>query len=149
MASRLMSAVWHILRRTKGFYLFGKQVEIFGPFTVLVPSGVILGRNVAINHGVFLHGGCGIEIGDNAVLSARCMLIDVGLDPSTFGKTIAYRNAPIRIGAGAWIGASAIILPGVTVGDGSIIGAGSVVTRDVPAGQTWAGNPARPLTGKF
>lgn len=145
MASRVINALGRLLRRAKGYVLFGKRVEIFGPFTVLVPGGVRLGRNVAINHGVFLNGGCRIEIGNDAVLSARCMIIDVGLDPATFGETIAYRNAPIRIGSRAWIGASAIILPGVTIGDGAIIGAGSVVTRDVPAGQTWAGNPARAL----
>ena len=51
---------------------------------------------------------------------------------------------PIRIGRNVWIGGGAIILPGVTVGDDALIGAGSVVTRDVPAGATVVGNPARP-----
>jgi maltose O-acetyltransferase len=50
----------------------------------------------------------------------------------------------VRIGSDVWIGGGAIILPGVTVGDGAVIGAGSVVTRDVEAGQTVTGNPARP-----
>ena len=49
----------------------------------------------------------------------------------------------VVIGRNVWIGGGAIILPGVTVGDDAIIGAGSVVTRDVPAGSTVAGNPAR------
>jgi maltose O-acetyltransferase len=49
----------------------------------------------------------------------------------------------VRIGSDVWIGGGAIILPGVTVGDGAVIGAGSVVTRDVGAGQTVSGNPAR------
>ena len=53
---------------------------------------------------------------------------------------------PITIGADVWIGGGAIILPGVCVGDGAIIGAGAVVTRDVAAGVTVAGNPARALT---
>ena len=51
---------------------------------------------------------------------------------------------PIRIGRNVWLGGGAIILPGVTVGDDALIGAGSVVTRDVPAGATVVGNPARP-----
>ena len=51
---------------------------------------------------------------------------------------------PIRIGRNVWIGGGAIILPGVTIGDDALIGAGSVVTRDVPAGATVVGNPARP-----
>jgi maltose O-acetyltransferase len=50
---------------------------------------------------------------------------------------------PIRIGRNVWIGGGAILLPGVTVGDDAVIGAGSVVTRDVPAGATVIGNPAR------
>jgi maltose O-acetyltransferase len=50
---------------------------------------------------------------------------------------------PVVIGANAWIGSGAIVLPGVRVGDDAIVGAGSVVTRDVPPGATAMGNPAR------
>ena len=53
---------------------------------------------------------------------------------------------PVRIGRNVWIGAGAIILPGVSIGDNALIGAGSVVTRDVPAGATALGNPARMQT---
>jgi maltose O-acetyltransferase len=49
----------------------------------------------------------------------------------------------VVIGKNVWIGGGAILLPGVTVGDDALIGAGSVVTRDVAAGATVAGNPAR------
>jgi maltose O-acetyltransferase len=49
----------------------------------------------------------------------------------------------VRIGSDVWIGGGAIVLPGVAIGDGAVIGAGSVVTRDVPAGATVVGNPAR------
>lgn len=50
-----------------------------------------------------------------------------------------------RLGKGVRVGVNASILPYVTVGDGARIGAGAVVTKNVPAGQTWAGNPARNL----
>ena len=50
---------------------------------------------------------------------------------------------PIRVCKGAWIGAGAIILPGVTIGEAAVVGAGSVVTKDVPARMVAAGNPAR------
>ncbi len=50
---------------------------------------------------------------------------------------------PVEIKDGVFVGAHAIILKGVTVGEGSIIGAGSVVTKTIPAGEIWAGNPAK------
>jgi maltose O-acetyltransferase len=52
------------------------------------------------------------------------------------------RDRPIHIGQNVWIGAGALILPGVNVGDDATIGAGSVVTRSVNAGTTVVGNPA-------
>jgi len=105
-----------------------------------------MGRNVAINHGVFLLGRAGIVIGDNVVLSARCMVLDAKLDPrSVMSGTPGYDDSPITIEIGAWIGAGAIILAGVTVGANSVVGAGSVVTHDVAPGSIVAGNPARPV----
>jgi acetyltransferase-like isoleucine patch superfamily enzyme len=53
------------------------------------------------------------------------------------------RTAPVSIGNDVFIGTNAILLKGVTIGDRAVIGAGSVVARDVPPGETWAGNPAR------
>ena len=50
---------------------------------------------------------------------------------------------PVRIGCNVWIGGGAIVLPGITIGDDAVIGAGSVVTKDVVAGATVVGNPAR------
>ena len=78
-----------------------------------------------------------IELHPQAVLGVRCSLICH--DDAT------RRLAPIVIGRGAYVGAGAIVLPGVRVGDGAIVGAGAVVTRDVPAGEVWAGVPARRL----
>jgi putative colanic acid biosynthesis acetyltransferase WcaF len=52
----------------------------------------------------------------------------------------------IEIGADAFIGARAIVLPGRSIGPLALVGAGSVVTRDIPAGEVWAGNPARFLS---
>jgi galactoside O-acetyltransferase len=54
-------------------------------------------------------------------------------------------NASVRIGKNCWIGAGALVMPGVTIGEGSVIGAGSVVTRDVPANVVAVGNPCRVL----
>jgi len=50
---------------------------------------------------------------------------------------------PVTIGNNVWLGAGAIVLPGVTIGDGSVIGAGSVVTKDVPSNVLAFGAPCR------
>lgn len=52
-------------------------------------------------------------------------------------------GAPVEIGSDVWVGAAALILPGVHIGDRAVIGAGAVVTRDVPPGVFAAGNPCR------
>ena len=129
----------------KGHRAFGKPVAIFGDFDVVHPEKVSIGRNCAINHGVFILGRSGITIGDDVVLSARCMIIDASLEPASFGRAEdrKYVDAPVSIGAGSWIGAGAIILPGVTIGERCVVGAGAVVTRDVAAGSIVAGNPAK------
>lgn len=54
-----------------------------------------------------------------------------------------YRYAPVAIGDDCFIGARAMLMPGVRIGSGSIVGAGSVVTKSVPPGSVVAGNPAR------
>lgn len=70
----------------------------------------------------------------------------IGLRASLICHDDATRRvAPICLGRGSYVGAGAIVLPGVTVGAGAIVGAGAVVTKDVPPGETWGGVPARPL----
>ncbi|HEX6660776.1 MAG TPA: acyltransferase [Sphingomicrobium sp.] len=133
------------LMRLKAWWLFGhSQIHVFGNFTAINPRNIRMGRDVAINHGVFLLGRTGITIGDRVVLSARCMMFDTSLEPeSVVAGAPVYRDAPIVVEDEAWIGAGSIILSGVTVGRKSVVGAGSVVTRDVAPGTVVAGNPAR------
>jgi acetyltransferase-like isoleucine patch superfamily enzyme len=136
------------LLRLKAWWVFGHgRIHVHGDFTVVQPRNVRVGTNVAINHGVFLLGHSGITIGNDVVLSARCMLIDGGLvdDRSTPTVDRAHSGAPIVLEDGAWIGAGAILLAGVTIGRNAVVGAGSVVTRDVAEGAVVAGNPAKPL----
>ena len=66
------------------------------------------------------------------------------VDPELRRK-VAQFNIPVRIGNNVWIGAGAVILPGITIGDDSVIGAGSIVTKDIPAGVVAVGNPCRVL----
>ena len=64
--------------------------------------------------------------------------------PELRAKGYQY-NMPVHIGKNCWIGAGAIIVPGVTIGDNVVIGAGSVVTKDIPDHVVAAGNPCRVL----
>ena len=108
------------------------------------------GFNIRLGAGAFLNFGCVIldvvtvTIGDGAQIGPAVQIYaaDHPRDPETRRAGLEF-GRPVRIGAHAWIGGGAIILPGVTVGDDAVVGAGSVVTRDVPDGATVAGNPAR------
>lgn len=90
----------------------------------------------------------GITIGDHVLIGGSCKLYDHDFHSLDFEKRMSTddqggKAAPIKIESGAFIGAHSIILKGVTIGEKSIIGAGSVVTKDIPAGEIWAGNPAK------
>ena len=108
------------------------------------------GYNIHLGSGGFLNFNCVIldvlkvGIGDGAQIGPGVQILtaDHPREPAV-RATGVESGRPIMIGRNVWIGGGALILPGVTIGDDAIVGAGSVVTRDVPAGTTVAGNPAR------
>ncbi len=108
------------------------------------------GFNIKIGAGAFLNFNCVIldvvevEIGSMTQIGPGVQILtaDHPRDPAQRAAGLEF-GRPVRIGRNVWIGAGAIILPGVSIGDDALIGAGSVVTRDVPAGATAVGNPAR------
>src|SRR5246127_2117223 len=109
------------------------------------------GFNISLGMGAFLNFNCVIldvvevTIGDRTQIGPGVQILaaDHPRDPAVRARGLEF-GRPVRIGSDVWIGGGAILLPGVTVGDGAVIGAGSVVTRDVAAGATVMGNPARP-----
>lgn len=90
-----------------------------------------------------------ITIGEGTIIGSGAMILDNDFhapEGDSGWRNECVANAlPVKIGRGVFIGARAIILKGVTIGDRAVIGAGAVVTKDVPAGATAAGNPARIL----
>jgi maltose O-acetyltransferase len=108
-------------------------------------AGLQLGRNVFVGGGTVLDPDfCFlIEIGDDTTLSLEVMVL--AHDASTRHHLGYSRVAPVRIGSRVFIGARAVILPGVTIGDDAIVGAASLVRHDVAPGTVVAGNPAREL----
>lgn len=124
----------------------GARGAVRAPVHLDYGFNVFLGDDVFLNYGVVLLDVCPIRIGDRTEIgpAAQIYAADHPRDPAIRALGLEY-GRPVTIGAGVWIGGAAVILPGVTVGDGAVIGAGAVVTRDVAAGATVAGNPARPL----
>ncbi len=138
----------HILKRLRSFYHFGHfDSFVHGPIQVGHKNNIRVGVNCSINRGVILQGHSGIDVGNNVVLSPNVMLLDAGLDFDVLRSTgqRLHVGKPIALGDGCWIGAAAIILPGVTLGRNVLVGAGSIVTRSFPDDSVIAGNPARAL----
>lgn len=79
----------------------------------------------------------GVSIGHDVLILTSTH--QIGSEPR---RAAGLTTGPVVIGAGAWIGARSVILPGVTVGESSIVGAGSVVTKDVPPNRVVGGVPA-------
>ena len=107
---------------------------------------VHFGRNIYANFNLTLVDDTHIYVGDNTMFGPNVVVATAGhpILPELREQGFQY-NAPVHIGRNCWIGAGAILLPGVTVGDNAVIGAGSIVTRDVPASVLAVGNPCRVL----
>lgn len=123
-------------------FAVGFSVRFRMPIFIYQPELVSFGNRVDVGENVVIRGGGGVSIGDNVLIAAGAAIISQGhpIVPPRWNSVISNE---VRIGDEVWIGANAIILPGVTVGDRSIIAAGAVVTQDVPPSCTVAGVPAR------
>ncbi|MFH4544364.1 acyltransferase [Vibrio alginolyticus] len=126
-------------------------------------------RNIAVNMRIdFLRKVYGISIGENTKISMKAVIdktnprgVNIGsYSYLSYGAMVLShdfinkRHIKTTIGDNVFVGAYAVILPGISVDDNSIIAAGSVVTKDVPKNTLVAGNPARVIkenikTGKY
>jgi acetyltransferase-like isoleucine patch superfamily enzyme len=128
-------------------HLTGQQVE--ESFHLIPPVYTDHGVNIRIGKNVFINQGCrlndigGIEIGDDVMLGPSVSLLTSGHPVDPARRRMEITSAPIRIGKNVWIGASALIMQGVTIGDDAVVAAGAVVTHDVAARTIVGGVPAR------
>jgi len=106
----------------------------------LIENKVIVGDRVTVKSGVQLWDGITLE--DDVIVGPNATFTNDQY-PRSGNRNYLMLQTVVRKGAS--IGANATILPGVTIGPGAMVGAGSVVTKDVPAGVTVAGNPAKVL----
>jgi len=139
--------------------VIGKDCLIYGFLVTNTSSSFIkIGNDTFIGGGTIIESACSIIIGNNVLISHQCIIQDSDNHSTKFSlrkKDVAdWKNGQyhdwdvtpkkeVIIKNGAWLGARAIILKGITIGEGSIVGAGSVVTKNVPDWTIVGGNPAR------
>ena len=129
------------------FAEFGEGSYIEPPFHAnWAGKHVHFGRHVYANFNLTVVDDTHVYVGDYTQFGPNVVLAVAGhpIDPALREQGYQY-NLPIHIGRNCWIGAGALILPGVTIGDNTVIGAGSVVTRNIPSGVVAVGNPCRVL----
>lgn len=153
---KAVGIVWEIvyqliLRRTM---VTGAETKMYRPETSNIAQTAVIGTYCTIHSHVWI--GEKVRIGDDCKIQAFAFIptgVTIGnkvfigphvcftndKNPPSGGKNWANTLVKDR----AVIGANSTILPGITIGEGAVIGAGSVVTKDVPDGETWYGNPAR------
>ncbi len=131
---------WYYVKRMK--YSLGNRSSIhMGVF--VTGDHIRIGDNVVINRKVYLDGRIGIDIKNNISISPEVYILSMEHDPNS--PSFATRGSKVIIDDHAWIGARAIILPGVHIGEGAVVAAGAIVTKDVQPYSIVAGVPAKEI----
>ncbi|WP_306212549.1 sugar O-acetyltransferase [Actinoplanes sp. RD1] len=122
----------------------GERVWIEPPLRVAYGTNLFLGDDVYVNFGLTVVDDVEVRIGDRVMLAPNVTITATGhpVHPELRSDGTQF-SAPVVIEDDVWIGAGAILLPGVTIGRGSVVGAGAVVTGNVPPDVVVAGVPAR------
>ena len=127
---------------------FGEIVAIRETRMTAVPGRLVIGSGTAI--GAFANiraAGGTIEIGSDCMIGQYATLVAAnhGVEPGKIYARLPYdqQRTGVQIGSNVWLGAGVVVLPGTSIGSDAVVAAGAVVTRDVPAGEIWAGIPAR------
>lgn len=116
-------------------------------FSTIGNGSIRIGNHVGISNTSIVSQNS-VVIEDRVMIGGGVKIYDTDFHSLKYENRISDRDtdiktAPVLIKEGAFIGAGSIILKGVVVGSKSIVGAGSVVTKDIPDGEIWAGNPAK------
>jgi putative colanic acid biosynthesis acetyltransferase WcaF len=125
----------------------GRGVVIKPRVNIHFPWKLSVGDHAWIGEEVFILNFEAVTIGAHCCISQRAFLCAGNHDYRQ--PDFAYRNRPVLVEDGAWVGAQSFVAPGVTIGTEAVIAAGSVVTHDQPAGMVCAGNPCRPVKSRW
>ena len=117
------------------------SVSIVSPFYCDFGSRLKLGKNIIINKGATIFSAGLVIIEDDVLIGPDVKIITVNHDYNDRHNKIYFKKVVIK--RNAWIGAGAIICPGVTLGENCVVAAGAVVTKDVMPNTLVGGNPAR------
>ena len=131
---------WTSLMKELFYNQIGENSIVNNGLTVVLPKNVTIGSGVTVMNGALMMAAGGITIEDKVLIAANVKLITNNHDP--YERDILTCR-PILIKEGAWVGAGATILPGVTVGKYAIVGSDSVVTKDIPDYAVAVGSPAK------
>ncbi|MFZ9886664.1 MAG: acyltransferase [Myxococcota bacterium] len=114
------------------------------PVELVAEEGAILrlGREVRVNYGASLGATASVLIGDRVRIGPHAMIVDSAFH-DLYRRDRRPPSEPVVIEDDVWVGARAVVLPGVRIGRASVIGTGAVVTKDVPAFTVAAGVPAQ------
>jgi acetyltransferase-like isoleucine patch superfamily enzyme len=143
---------FRLLNRIKSAFLrhmgatIGQRVVYYPGVWIAPGRNLAIGDDVDLALDVLITTQGGVTIGSRTLVGYRSQVLSANHRVPPNGGQIfdaGHTHAPVTIGSDVWIGASCVVLPGVTIGDGAVIAAGSVVTRDVPALAFAAGVPAR------
>ncbi len=161
----VIEAVWHLCRcllfltplpvpsRFKCFILrlfgarLGKGVVIKQQVKILFPWKLTVGDFAWIGEEVFILNFEPVSIGAHCCISQRAFLCGGGHDYRQ--PNMPYRNGPITVADGAWVGAQVFVAPGVTIGTEAVITACAVVTRDQPPKMVCGGYPCLPVKERW
>lgn len=144
----LLSASYHTPEQTREIMseLTGQEIDsstwIVPPFYTDFGQFIRFGKKVFVNSGCTFMDRGGITLEDGVFIAPNVNIITENHAEQPELRRNVYTK-PILIKRNAWIGAAAIILPGVTIGENSIVAAGAVVTKNVPDNTIVAGNPAK------
>jgi len=134
-----------------------EKITIWGPSNIY--NSAKLGSNVQV--GAFTEIGENVQVGNGVRIGFNCFIPEnIKIENKVWiGPRVTFTNDMYPpSGKDKWkttlvkncarIGAGVTVLPGIIIGEGALIGAGSVVTKNVPAGEVWAGNPAKKINGE-
>lgn len=124
----------------------GESLYVEPPFRCDYGSNITVGNNFYANFDCIILDVAKVTIGENVFFAPRVGVFTAG-HPIDAGvrNTLLEFGTPITIGNNVWVGANAVINPGVNIGNNVIIGSGSVVTKDIPDNVIAVGNPCRVL----